>query len=351
MAPSKYADFEEGCVVTHKSTKPPYDEHRYIPITCPHCKVVFIDIKETDLRTNKASKCLTHLRACEAYKGTGVEIVLRKHPVTNELAELKAEMAVMKQINADTNEKLESQHKKLESQQQEIKVLQDKTGLYDGVLAAVMPSLALPLTAPEEYAKITLREAAIKDITMPPLALPAPKDMVSREMHVEMVEQKNEMIEQKNEMIATEKAHREEIANMYKMQLDVKDSELINANFEKEIANQRAKEAEQRAKEASQTATSMTSRAEKLQKDRDALFAKYNAAIKGHEQRWGKLQQGQKQRMAAMTSMDAETAVAVAIEKEFAAKRNDMEATRAAAVACEREFAQKESALKRARHS
>ena len=319
MPPSKYTDFEEGCVIIRRSTKPPYENHRYIPITCPHCKAVFVDIKETDIKTNKASKCLNHLRLCEAFKGS--DAVQKKTQVADEIAELKEQMAEMKQTMAASEQEKIEMKQTWENQQyemkQEIKGLQDKSGLYDSVLEAVMPSLVLPLTAPVERAKMTLREAAIKDVTPLPLTLSAPVDAIPKEIHITM-------IEQKDAQVAQEKAHKEEIAKIYKEQLDAKDSELIKANQEKDTANRRAQE-------ANQTATSLSSRADRLQKERDALYAKYNAALKGHEQavrvhgkhgssQLSKLQQGQKRALAGV-AMEAQTAAAVAFEREFALKR------------------------------
>ena len=283
MPVGKYADFVEGDVVVQKSKKSSYGEDRYVPLTCPHCNVMFLELKETDMKTTKSSKCLNHLRTCVAYKLKGGDIAFKK-PVTDEIAELKQQMAEMK-------EKMEDSEKEKGEMKQEIKGLQDKTGLYDSVLEAVMPSLALPLTAPVENAKITLREAAMKDVAPKTLALMAPSELVSKELHIAMIDLKDAVIDQKNEIIAIEKAHKEEFTKVYKDQLDAKDLELTNANMEKEKANKDKKEMEscmqelnKRMQEASQTATSASSRADRLQKERDALSAKYNASLKGHEQ-------------------------------------------------------------------
>ena len=324
MSTRKYDEFAEGCVLIQKSKTSPYNECRYIPIACPHCKVMFVEIKEADIKTSKASKCLKHLRVCEVFKEKGGEVAPKRSMTTStamvlipekrsEVETLRAEMAEMKQ---------------------EIKGLQDKTGLYDSVLTAVLPSLQLPLTAPEENAKITLRQAAMKDIT--PLALPAPIDVVPKAMHTAM-------IEQKDQMLATEKERREELKEAhtqalekYKKVLEAKESELNNTKYEKEqavknknVADLRALEASRTAQEASNTVVSLSTRTEELQRERDALKYKYNAMLKGHEQavrnygkhgssQLSKLQQGQKR---AIADIDVRTAAAVAIEKEFAAKR------------------------------
>jgi len=290
---SKYTDFKEGDVVSKTSKMPPYSVDRYIPISCPHCDTVFVNIKVTDLKTNKASKCLNHLRICEIHKHGGGMVTSKYHikVTTDEIAELKKQMAEMKEKMA------ESEHEK-DEMKQEIKGLQDKTGLYDSVLEAVMPSLTLPLTAPVEDAKITLRKAAMKDVATQPLALMGPADLVSKEMHSAIIDLKDAVIDQKNEIIAIEKAHKAEFAKVYKDQLDAKDLELIKANAEKEKANTEKEKAvndkhemesymrelNKRMDDASKTATSASSRADRLQKERDSLSAKYNASLKGHEQ-------------------------------------------------------------------
>ena len=270
MPPGKYTDFEEGEVLIHKSRMPPYEEDRYVPISCPYCKSVFVDIKEKDLKTNKSSRCLTHLRSCEAYKTTSGGISLKKIPLTDEIAELKSQMAIMKQENSIMKQDMQTK----------IEELQDKTSLYDGVLEAVMPSLTLPLTAPMENAKITLREAAIKDVSPWPLALPAPNDAVSREVHTAMIEQKNDMIQQKDALVAAEKAHREEVVKMYKEQLDMKDSELHLTKKQMD----------------------------RLQRERDLLKARFDAALNRHAHK-------------RPNAMETETAAAAAYEREWAQKR------------------------------
>ena len=118
-----------------------------------------------------------------------------------------------------------------------------------------MPSLTLPLTAPAEHAKITLRKAAQKDIapSTTTLALSGPMDVIPREMHTAM-------LEQKDEMIAIEKERRgemKEAIDKYKKELEVKEIEVIQAR--------------KAAQEANQTATSLSTRADRLQLDFNSL--------------------------------------------------------------------------------
>jgi len=240
----------------------------YVIITCPHCNVQFGETTVQAIVKMKSTHCAKHLLDYPDCKCSVSTTLVTASKKKDEVAQLRAEMDEMKQQNSEMK--------------QEIKGLQDKTCLYDSVLEAVMPSLVLPLTAPEERAKLTLREAAIKDIT--PLALPAPVDVVPKEMHTAMIEHKNAMIEQKDAMIAVEKERREELKEAhvqalesYKKELQVRDSELAKTMQEKE-------QADKRAQEANKTATSLSTRVDRLQKERDAINAKYNAALKGHEQ-------------------------------------------------------------------
>ena len=326
--PSKYDGFLESEPIERRGKLPPYDICNYIEITCPHCNKPCAEIREALVKQTKSTECLKHLRLCEVYKSNGGVVAPKRSATTTattamvvapqkmtEVEKLRAEMAEMKQ---------------------EIKGLQDKTGLYDCVLEAVMPSLALPLTAPVENAKITLREAAIKDVT--PQSLLLSNDTVSKEMHTAILEEKNAMIDQKDQMLATEKERREELKEAhtqaletYKKELEAKDSELSKTKYEKEQAEREKTEVDKRMQEVSKTVTSLSTRADRLQKERDALNAKYNAALKGHEQavrsygkhgasQLSKLQQGQKRALAGV-AMEAQTAAAVAFEREFAEKR------------------------------
>lgn len=63
----------------HRGKNPPYETAPYIPITCPHCHTVFTEIKESDIKTTKASKCLKHLRICKEYKGIVVPAPEKRH--------------------------------------------------------------------------------------------------------------------------------------------------------------------------------------------------------------------------------------------------------------------------------
>ena len=95
-------------------------------------------------------------------------------------------------------------------------------------------------------------------------------DVVPKKMHIAM-------IEQKDALIAAERAHKEEFVKEYKSQLDAKDVELTKAIEEKEVATKRVQE-------AVNTLVSASNRADKLQRERDAIKSKFDAALKGHEQ-------------------------------------------------------------------
>ena len=231
----------------------------------------------------------------------------------------KDELEELKDKVTRLTQKMENSEQEKIEMKREIKGLQDKTGLYDSVLEAVMPSLALPLTAPEENAKITLREAAMKDIAHNNMAIALSRstDVISREMHTAI-------LEQKDEMIAIEKERREEMKDTivkYKKELEVKEMEVL--------------EARKAAQEANQTATSLSTRADRLQKERDTLNAKYNAALKGHEQSslnhgkhgqsmLAKLLYTQKRGYTAVTEQEADQARA--IERDYARRESQKRA-------------------------
>lgn len=67
MSRRKYDDFEESDVFRAPAKKYPYEENSYVSLTCPHCKVVFVQLTANDIKTTKASKCLKHLRVCKSY--------------------------------------------------------------------------------------------------------------------------------------------------------------------------------------------------------------------------------------------------------------------------------------------
>lgn len=96
MPQKKYLDFVEGTVVAEVSRHAPYTERNYTPITCPHCTVVFIKLPSEQVSSLKASKCLQHLRVCEAFKAKGGEVATAPEKKKSEIDALKEEMVAMK---------------------------------------------------------------------------------------------------------------------------------------------------------------------------------------------------------------------------------------------------------------
>jgi len=70
----KYQDFEECTAICRQGRLPPYEETNFIPMKCPHCQRAFVEIRPEHLSSTKASKCLQHLRVCEAFKAKGGEV-------------------------------------------------------------------------------------------------------------------------------------------------------------------------------------------------------------------------------------------------------------------------------------
>ena len=64
----KYTDFEERALGFKPSKKYPWDDVEYVGVTCPECKVQFVELSIDNLKTSKASQCLKHIRKCEAYR-------------------------------------------------------------------------------------------------------------------------------------------------------------------------------------------------------------------------------------------------------------------------------------------
>lgn len=65
----KYTDFTESDAVERRGKQRPYDIKNYVDITCPHCNEVCAEIPEGLVNSNKASRCLEHLRVCTEYDG------------------------------------------------------------------------------------------------------------------------------------------------------------------------------------------------------------------------------------------------------------------------------------------
>jgi len=289
--PKKYDDFVESDPVERRGKLPPYAPVNYIDITCPHCKVVFAEIGKDLLASKKSTVCLQHLRVCKTFTDNGGSVTQKKASST-EFEELKAKVQKMEELQA----KVEEQGVTIQKQGSTIQDLQDKTGLYDTVLMAVMPSLALPLTAPEERAQLSLREAAMKDLPLQPLALLPPSDVVPLSTHIQMIEEKNTTIEEKNTTIEEKNTtieQKDKILELYQRQVDAKESELAltlqnkkqveqeknQAEHEKIQAEIKKNDADLRSHEATLKMNSLASRMNRLQKERDDLKKKCNELI------------------------------------------------------------------------
>ena len=68
MPPAKkYNDFAEGEPrrrISKRCAASSDDERLYVPVTCPHCRLEFVEIPTDRLASNKASECRKHLAAC-----------------------------------------------------------------------------------------------------------------------------------------------------------------------------------------------------------------------------------------------------------------------------------------------
>lgn len=170
MPVKKYTDFIESNPVLRRGKLPPYEARYYVTITCPHCKQICSEITQETVKATKASTCLKHLRICPDFDGNVtprrsfayVATSEPKEPNEDSIAELKAQMAAMKEDN-------EAQ---MAGMQAQLKDLQQHKNMINNVLIAVAPSIRdmLPLEGPEQKAQRTLTNAMIQDFPrlMPP---------------------------------------------------------------------------------------------------------------------------------------------------------------------------------------
>jgi hypothetical protein len=246
---SKYDNFVEGDVVTTRSKAPPYEEDRYIPITCPHCNVQFVEIKESLLKTDKASKCLKHLRKCTEFKGKVPEKNARALVVTSNTSITTVTTTT---TNADDE---------LKSLRRDVEALKAKSCLYDSVLTSVLPSLPLPLEAPEQKAKITLCEAITKEYTfMPP--------DVNKQLQI-----KDYTIGLQQNIIESNKKTEQEL----RKELELKTEEL-------EEKNEKLNQSEKTVKESCDNYKTALKKYERVRKERNDLFAKLKSITKGNKE-------------------------------------------------------------------
>ena len=103
MAPQKkYLDFTEGAPVTRLAKKlasSAEDERQYIPLTCPHCKTVFVEIPSDRVASNKASACRDHLAKCIS---DAAKVDERRPSDTNTAAAVREQTAVMQAQHAES---------------------------------------------------------------------------------------------------------------------------------------------------------------------------------------------------------------------------------------------------------
>lgn len=100
--PKKYLDFMEGDPVIRMAKKMAAsadDERQYIPLTCPHCKTIFVEIPVDRLASNKASACRDHMSKCISDTARNDE---RRPSDTNTAAAVREQTAVMQAQHAES---------------------------------------------------------------------------------------------------------------------------------------------------------------------------------------------------------------------------------------------------------
>lgn len=346
---SKYGDFEvvgTARLKPKKSTSQTDEDgmREYSYLKCPHCHKDDIEIVSNNMDKQKYTVIREHIMVCPSFTGerppkrnktSGTASVPQSTaivPVTNgqinnhtsqsdELVELKKRMADMEEKQKASDAK----QKASDAKQETTEAVLAQQQLWWGDLARLMgfePPTDPPVLL-DKCRELREKRTALIEFKKDATLLLQQKDDVIQ-THQAMIEQKDATIIAGRQMI---EGYQQQVEDC-KQQLEAKDSELSMSKAAKE-------EAERRMEEVSKTVSTLSTRTDRLQKERDSLNAKYTAALRGHEQavrnhgKHGhsqliKLQHSQKRAfttMAMSASMEASTANAVAIEKQFAARQ------------------------------
>jgi len=285
---SKYGEFDVQRTERRKCKRandPNADEdgkREYSYLKCPNCLNEDIEIASGNLKRDKHTVIRDHMSICPSFSGerpakrskttttTSHNAVMVpfnstdsvKQSESTEMSAMKKEMAEMKQRMTESEAKHESTNNQLHTVKN---VVAQHQGHW-GDLARLMgyqPPKDPPFLLDKCQEKLTASSGGSTTL---------------------MLEMKDRIIEEKEKMIDSEKAHKDEFIEHYKKQLDEKNKELEKAIRGKEVAEQKAKELQHAAEESTRAAVSASSRADMLQKERDALDAKFKAVLKGNEQ-------------------------------------------------------------------
>lgn len=237
MPPSKmYNDFTEGEAIMQKGKNPPYETALYIPITCPHCKVIFTEIKLGDIKTTKASKCLKHLRICKEYKGEVIPAPEKKHKDPM-IASLMERMGGLESIVASQGETIASQGKTIASHEAMVDVLVNDYGMFR------------PITDQNIRPQITM---LLDQSTSSSTAIVTASDAAQMQQHQLLLVQKDSVISEQNLLLAQKDKE---------LELAKADLKRIETEFQDKFQRQDAT-------------------VKRVQEERDAMESKFRAQLK-----------------------------------------------------------------------
>jgi hypothetical protein len=259
MPKEKYWNFKVSApfLRASKQSNDSHQERQYVSISCPYCKETFAEVTAETVAKMKSTKCLAHIKDhCANYNYEPESVSAFKHvPIVPDVPDVsevtvntacqdceeKVSTEIEEAITYSTNDDI---YGRLETLEKKTKELQAKSGLYDAVLKAVLPTLTLPLQQSFEAAKSSVRQAMIQENTpqCTTLAL-RPEEYVQREFHNDMIKLKEDEKAFKDQQIL----EREDRLKRYQEELLDVTRRLKEAEDEREEAKKRALDAEKKS--------------------------------------------------------------------------------------------------------
>jgi len=281
MPKEKYSNFRvsEPFLRAAKQSNDTLQQRQYVSICCPYCNEKFAEVTFETVAKMKSTKCLAHIRDHCPKSNYEVESVNAPNvlnaltiadvpdvtsvpdvsdasdasdaPDASELPEVPKDVAYQENVVVEIEEVStlcandnDDIYGRLEILEKKTKELQAKSGLYDAVLKAVLPTLTLPLQPSFEAAKTSVRQAMIQENTPRCTSLIIqPDQYVQREFHNDMIKLKEEEKAFKDQQLL----EREDRLKRYKEELEDVTRRLKEAENEREEAKKRALDAEKKS--------------------------------------------------------------------------------------------------------
>jgi len=312
MPSRKYVDFEESKSIERRGKLPPYEPCNYVDITCPHCKKVCAEIRETLVKQTKSTECLKHLRVCPEFKGevppkrsaaaagpsTEEQVSTAIIPIHDKLVTTKSKV-----VDPQEFERLKAKVDQLTQQQAQHHVWwgevavhmglpppQDPPVLVDAVRMIKESSSSAALIMSEDAKKMCQQRADFsRMLTQKDETILQKDDLISG--------QKQLLEKQTEETLRLEAQHKEEAARLeaqHKEGIRLKEAEIRDAKErleaqQNEAERQRVEAEKQQAEAERQRVEAEKQQAEaeaqrvtvkRLQDERDAMESKFRAQLK-----------------------------------------------------------------------